>query len=127
MTLYSPKVLVIPRKWWLRRDKTEKLLTGTLNLNTYKQNFTNPKFQASSLCGCTARSQTLKKVILVTRLTYVKDSMYTCRYVSMSFVMRKPAFCICKNKGADQLHGDHDHTADLRLCFSLHKTYEKEK
>ena len=24
----------------------------------------------------------------------------------MSRVMRKPAFCICENKGADQLHGN---------------------
>ena len=41
--------------------------------------------------------------------------------------MRKPDFCICENKGADQLHGyyaktkDTDqlrshHTADQRLC-----------
>ena len=58
-TIFSPKVLVIPRKWWLCPDTTEKLLTWTLNLNTNKHNFTNPKFQASSLCGCTARSQTL--------------------------------------------------------------------
>ena len=36
-TLYSPKVMVIPRKRWLRPDVTEKLLTGTLNLNTIKQ------------------------------------------------------------------------------------------
>ena len=36
-TLYSPKVLVIPWKRWLRPDMTEKLLTGTLNLNTNKQ------------------------------------------------------------------------------------------
>ena len=35
-TLYSPKVLVIPRKRWLHPDMTEKLLTGTLNLNTNK-------------------------------------------------------------------------------------------
>ena len=34
---YSPKVLVIPRKSWLRPDMTEKLLTGTLSLNTNKQ------------------------------------------------------------------------------------------
>ena len=27
----------------------------------------------------------------------------------------KTAFCICKNKGADQLHGSH--AADQRLCF----------
>ena len=34
----------------------------------------------------------------------------------MSFVVRKPAFCICKNKDADQLRGDHE--ADQHLCFS---------
>ena len=31
-TLYSPKVLIIPRKRWLRSDMTENVLTGTLNL-----------------------------------------------------------------------------------------------
>ena len=36
-TLYSPKVLVIPRKQWLRPDMFKKLLTGTLSLNTIKQ------------------------------------------------------------------------------------------
>ena len=29
--------------------------------------------------------------------------------------MRKPAFCICENKGADQLRGNHE--AEQRLCF----------
>ena len=29
--------------------------------------------------------------------------------------MRKPAFCICENKDADQLRGDCE--ADQRLCF----------
>ena len=29
--------------------------------------------------------------------------------------MRKPMFCICENKGADQLHRDCE--ADQRLCF----------
>ena len=33
----------------------------------------------------------------------------------MSFVVRKPAFCICKNKDADQLHSNC--AADQRLCF----------
>ena len=33
----SPKVLVIPRKRWVRPDITEIFLTGTLNLNTNKQ------------------------------------------------------------------------------------------
>ena len=36
-TLYSLKVLVIPSKQWLHPDMTEKLLSGTLNLNTNKQ------------------------------------------------------------------------------------------
>ena len=30
--------------------------------------------------------------------------------------MRKPTFCICENKDADQLRGD-DREADQRLCF----------
>ena len=29
--------------------------------------------------------------------------------------MRKPAFCICENKNADQLRGNRE--ADQRLCF----------
>ena len=33
----------------------------------------------------------------------------------MSQVMRKPTFCICENKGADQLRGNRE--ADQRLCF----------
>ena len=37
-----------------------------------------------------------------------------CKYY-MSHVLRKPAFCICKNKDADQLRGNRE--ADQRLCF----------
>ena len=33
----------------------------------------------------------------------------------MSLLMRKPAFCICENKDADQLRGSRE--ADQRLCF----------
>ena len=33
----------------------------------------------------------------------------------MSLVTRKPAFCICENKDADQLHSNC--AADQRLCF----------
>ena len=33
----------------------------------------------------------------------------------MSHVMRKPTFCICENKDADQLRGNRE--ADQRLCF----------
>ena len=33
----------------------------------------------------------------------------------MILVLRKPAFCICENKDADQLRGNRE--ADQRLCF----------
>ena len=33
----------------------------------------------------------------------------------MSRNVRKPDFCICENKDADQLRGNHE--ADQRLCF----------
>ena len=33
----------------------------------------------------------------------------------LSRVMRKPDFCICENKDADQLRGNRE--ADQRLCF----------
>ena len=33
----------------------------------------------------------------------------------VSLVMRKPAFCKCENKDADQLRGNRE--ADQRLCF----------
>ena len=42
-TLYSLKVLVIPRKRCLLPDKTETLLTGTLSLNTNKQHILSCK------------------------------------------------------------------------------------
>ena len=37
--------------------------------------------------------------------------------------MRKPAFCICVNKGADQLGGSR--AADQRLCFCYIKGVKK--
>ena len=35
--------------------------------------------------------------------------------LKMGRVMKKPAFCICKNKETDQLRGSRE--ADQRLCF----------
>ena len=37
-TLLPKSTGLLPRKRWLRPDMTEKLLTGTLSLNTNKQN-----------------------------------------------------------------------------------------
>ena len=50
-------------------------------------------------------------------LVYVKyePSENINRADIMSLIMRKPAFCICKNKGTDQLCGNH--AADQHLCF----------
>ena len=39
----------------------------------------------------------------------------TCCKILNEPLVRKPAFCICKNKDADQLRGNHE--ADQRLCF----------
>ena len=39
----------------------------------------------------------------------------TSCFQDMSRVMRKPTFCICENKDADQLRGNRE--ADQRLCF----------
>ena len=41
---------------------------------------------------------------------------YRMKHLSqMSLVVRKPAFCVCKNKDADQLRGNRE--ADQRHCF----------
>ena len=36
-------------------------------------------------------------------------------FLYMSLIARKPAFCICENKDADQLRGNRE--ADQRICF----------
>ena len=41
--------------------------------------------------------------------------LLTLHLYEMSRVVRKPAFCICENKDADQLRGNCE--ADQRLCF----------
>ena len=44
-----------------------------------------------------------------------KSCLRPCDKSEMSGVMRKPTFCICENKGADQLHGNRE--ADQHHCF----------
>ena len=44
---------------------------------------------------------------------YMQDSR--ADNVHLSRDMRKPTFCICKNKRVGKLHGSH--TADQPLCF----------
>ena len=45
----------------------------------------------------------------------VTDGQQRMSILQVSRVMRKPAFCICENKDADQLRGNRE--ADQRLCF----------
>ena len=49
--------------------------------------------------------------------SFTKDGVSTqsLTQLDMSRVVRKPAFCICENKDADQLRGNRE--ADQRLCF----------
>ena len=46
---------------------------------------------------------------------YTNDKFYL-DVAQMSRIVRKPAFCICENKDADQLRGNRE--ADQRLCLS---------
>ena len=41
--------------------------------------------------------------------------LHNYRLNYLSRVMRKPTFCICENKDAEELHGNHE--ADQRLSF----------
>ena len=48
--------------------------------------------------------------------TNLIDLFFCLEQVShLSLAMRKPDFCICENKDADQLRGNRE--ADQRLCF----------
>ena len=58
-----------------------------------------------------ATSKAYKTVNIVLKISKIKP---VARYGSLSFV-RKPDFCLGKNKGADQLRGNRE--ADQRLCF----------
>ena len=54
----------------------------------------------------------LHKFMLLVLITH---NMVHGEILKMSCIMRKSAFCICKNKGADQLCGNR--TADQHLGF----------
>ena len=72
----------------------------------HPQKFSHDKARVSFIKRQLANLQSnllLFPMILLWRLFY------------MSLVMRKPAFCICENKDADQLRGNRE--ADQRLCF----------
>ena len=47
--------------------------------------------------------------------TWKKKVKYVSSQEKLSRIVRKPAFCICENKDADQLRGNRE--ADQCLCF----------
>ena len=135
---FLPKVLVIPRNRWLRLNMTGKLFTGTLNHNQNKKSSYNIiyyYFRYTSTCDTTRApmsrdgssgycslflytalhhgSASCSSVMTTTMSTLIVSE--TVMKVNISYIMRKLAFCILENKGADQLRGNH--AADLRLCF----------
>ena len=60
-------------------------------------------------------SDTAVAIISCQKKHYITETSVSLFLSHLSVVMRKPAFCICENKDADQLCGDR--TADQRLCF----------
>ena len=54
-------------------------------------------------------------ILLVNLMLVLYNTIISCDINDLSCVMRKQTFCICKNKDADQLHGNRE--ADQRLCF----------
>ena len=56
-----------------------------------------------------------RRLVIVYTPTLARLFLSSLRLLYMSRVMRKPDFCICENKDADQLRGNRK--ADLRLCF----------
>ena len=61
----------------------------------------------------------INKRIIMRSLSDPNKIQYICFHEEhrkkKSRVMRKPTFCICENKDADQLRGNRE--ADQRLCF----------
>ena len=54
-------------------------------------------------------------LLTLTCVSSTENFSKSCCSNFMSRVVRKPAFCICENKDADQLRGNRE--ADQRLCF----------
>ena len=84
----------------------------------------------NALISCSATAQLFRLAKTGFLMTWIKceqqpgrSAVNPCRLtrtlvvccLNMSLVMRKPDFCICENKGADQLCGNR--TTDQHLCF----------
>ena len=48
---------------------------------------------------------------------YSTENIRKYKFVQYELRHEKPAFCICENRGADQLCGNHKAELDHHLCF----------
>ena len=86
--------------------------------------------KTKALISCTVTAQQLLICIFFPHMQIAGFPMTQLNYnnnengsvqkteVYMSSVMTKPGFCICENKGADQLSRRRNWAADQHLCFS---------
>ena len=90
-----------------------------MSYNLFENMFTNkramPKNHYMDFCSCRKFNNPCKSVefVIVFGLEIRMSCLLFCH--QMSRVTRKPTFCICENKDADQLRGNRE--ADQRLCF----------
>ena len=94
-------------------DMSEIILKGTLNWIQRKSKMIYKMLVTwTRWLPCPYMVKTLLKSSLQELVGWFHQSQ---AYYILSRVMRKPMFCICENKDADQLRGNRE--ADQRLCF----------
>ena len=100
------------------RCRSNRLISVSLSLSQSGSLLGFRKYKPlATIYGCTAWFVTYlvgnpQRHFSLVRVLYNKTRSLT---LYLSHVMRKPTFCICENKDADQLRGDRE--ADQRLCF----------
>ena len=80
------------------------------------------KLEKPYKCGQCEKSFARKENLTAHERIHAGKQVIECkvRVYYLSCIMRKPDFCLCVNKGADQLCSNCNCTTDQRLPFSLH-------
>ena len=72
--------------------------------------FLNTNFKPLAIfCGCTAQ--------FVSELVGNPEDRFSHNEAQLSLVIRKPAFCLCENKGTNQLHSNYAAEQHLWFCY----------
>ena len=77
-----------------------------------------PRFKRRSMIDILTMVSFIERSVIVRRVSHTRKSAAIQGFIEqqhVSLVMRKPEFCICENKDADQLRGNRE--SDQRLCF----------